>query len=325
MVTVALAGASTGFGRTMLMDFIHQNKDSKHKIVLISRSEQPEFSAQGVDVRPVDYTNHDQLVKALDGVHTVLSVIGGSPQAIEEAQLALIRACKEAGVKRFAPSEYAGNSNEGIDLFAGKKIAWEALKKSGLDYTSFSCGLFMSILATGTPKPLTDVGKREGKKTGEEEALAGLRPWNYVVNMKAGTADYPGDGTAPLCWTDMRDISTFVFRALDLDKWPETLGMRGDVKSFKEVVEICEKVQDRKWLTKNNNLDDLRAKTTDPGKTFYNQGRLGMANGLMMVGDRLNRLFPNIKPVTCEEFVEKWWSGVKLGEPSWTEDVSFMG
>lgn len=323
MVTVALVGASSGFGRTMLMTFIHHN-NNKHKLVLLSRSEQPEFAAQGVDVRPVDYNNHAQLVQALEGVHTVLSVIGGSPEAIRDAQLALLPACKEAGVKRFAPSEYAGTTNEGIDLYAGKKEVWQATQKSGLEYTSFSCGLFMSVLATGTPKPLTEIGQREGRKTGEEEALAGLRPWNYVVNMKAGTADYPGDGTAPMCWTDMRDIALFIFCALDLEKWPETLAMRGDVKSFKEIVEIGEKVQRRKWLTRNNSIAELEGKVDDPGKRFYNQTRLAFARGMGMVGEELNQEFPDVRPVTCEEFIEKWWSGVELGEASWAEDISFM-
>ena len=307
----------------MLMTFIHHNKN-KHKIVLLSRSEQSEFAAQGVDVRPVDYNNHKQLVEALSDVHTVLSVIGGSPDAIRDAQLATLAAAKEAGVKRFAPSEYAGNTNKGIDLYAGKEEVWQATRSSGLEYTRFSCGLFMSVLATGTPKPLTDVGQREGKETGEEEALAGLRPWNYVVNMKAGTADYPGDGTFPMCWTDMRDISLFVFRALDLETWPETLGMRGDVKSFKEIVEIAEKVQGRRWLTSTNLKEELEGRVDDPGKQFYNQTRLAFLNGMGMVGDELNRQFPDIKPLTCEEFIEKWWSGVKLGEPSWEVDASFM-
>ncbi|KAK3725384.1 hypothetical protein LTR37_000354 [Vermiconidia calcicola] len=319
MVTVALVGASTGFGRTMLMNFLHHN-DNKHKLVLLSRSEQPELLAQGVDVRPVDYSNHSQLVKALDDVHTVLSLIGGGPPALA-AQLELIKACQEAGVKRFAPSEYAGVSNEGIDLYASKKEVWEATKTSGLEYTRFSCGLFMSALATGTPKPVTELGKREGMKSGEEEALAGMRRWNFVVNMKAGTADYPGDGTAPMVLTDMRGISLFVFRALDMEKWPETLGMRGDVKSFREIVEICEKVQGRKWLTKTNPLEELSARVDDPGKKFYNQVRLRLAEGWAMVGDELNKEFPDMKPITCEEFIDKWWSGVKLDEASWEEDV----
>ena len=43
-----------------------------------------------------------------------------------------------------------------------------------------------------------------------------------------------------------------------------------------------------------------------------------------MVGNELNETFPDITPTTCEEFVEKWWSGVELGEPSWADDASFM-
>lgn len=323
MVTVALAGATTGFGRTMLHTFLHLNND-KHKFILLSRSASPEFSALGVDVRPVDYTNHNALVTALQGVHTLLSVIGGSPEAMRDAQLALIPACVEAGVKRFAPSEYAGRSNGNISLYAGKDIVLKELKKSGLEYTQFQCGLFMSAMATGTPKPMTDVGRREGLKTGEEEALAGLRPWNFVINMVGGTADYPGDGTAPLVLTDMRDVSTFVFRALDLESWPKQMGMRGDVKSFKNIVAICEKVQGRKWLTKENSVEEMREMAKVPGKEFYNEVRLGMANGWAMVGDELNAAFPDVKTIKCEEFAEKWWSGVELGEPSWGDDAAFM-
>lgn len=321
MATVALVGASTSFGRTMIMTFIHHN-NNKHRIVLITRSEQPEFAAQGVDVRPVDYNNHGQLVQALHGVHTVLSFIGASSGT--KSQLTLLTACQEAGVTRFAPSEYAGNGYEGIDLYAGKAEVWEATKKSGLEYTRFSCGLFMSVMATGTPKPTTEVGQREGRKNGEDEALAGLRPWNYIINMKNGTADYAGDGTSKIVFTEIRDVCLFVFLALDMEKWPEDLGVRGDVKSFKEIVEICEKVQGRKWLTKDNPLEDLEAQCDEPGKRFYNQTRAAMTKGWFMVGDELNREFPNIKPTTCEEFVKKWWDGVQLGEPSWGDDVSFM-
>ena len=323
MVTVALAGATTGFGLTMLRIFLEHNS-GKHKIVLLSRSGQPELVAKGVDVRPVDYTNHPQLVKALDGVHTLLSVIGGSMDAMLNAQLALIEAAKEAGVMRFAPSEYAGSGYAGIDLYQGKAKVWEATQMSGLEYTRFTCGIFTSILATGTPKPVTEVGKLEGAKTGEEEALAGLRPWNFVINMRAGTADLPGDGSQPVVFTDMRDVARLTFAALDLATWPKELGMRGDIKPFAQVVEIVERVQGRKFLVRRNSLEQLEAKVDDLGKRFYNQCRVALAKGWGLVNNELNEAFPEIEPVTMEEFAHKWWSGVELDEPSWTEDVSHM-
>lgn len=322
MVTVALAGATTGFGLTILRTFLHLNK-GEHKLVLLSRSAKPDIAAQGLDVRPVDYANHEQLVQALQGVHTLISVIGGSLQGLLDAQLALIKAAKEAGVKRWAPSEYAGHGYEGVALYQPKAVVWEATQKSGLEYTRFECGLFMSVLATGTPKPPTEVGEREGVKTGEEEALAGLRPWNFILNLKAGTADFAGDGSGPTVLTDMRDVAQFVWRALSLEKWSPETSMRGDVKSFRELVQILEKVQGRKFLTQDNSFEKLEEEAKDPSKQFYNQARLALEKGWGMVGDDLNRAFPDVKPVTCEEFIEKWWGGVQLGDAAWEDMKSF--
>lgn len=322
MVTVALVGVSTGFGKTVLNTFLRLNSQNPnpHHLVVISRSPNPDLSAQGIDVRPVDYSNHAQLVAALQGVHTVLPLIGGGGAIIRDTQLALLRAAKEAECTRFAPSEYAGQGYDGVDLYAGKAEVFEAVKASGLEFTRFNCGIFMSILATGTPKGMTKVGEMEGCKTGEEEALAGLRPWNYVINMLAGTVDYPEDGTAPFVLTDMRDVATFVYHALSLSSpWPQDLGMRGDVKSFAELVAIAERVQGRTWLKHSTPMAELEKTPSDPGAAFYNQTRLVLANGWGMVGDELNTAFPDFKPVDADTFVEKWWSGVELGKPSWGE------
>ncbi|KAK5684967.1 hypothetical protein LTS10_003042 [Elasticomyces elasticus] len=331
MVTVALAGAASGFGLTMLRTFVHLNSTATnpHKLVLLSRSEKPDLAALGVEVRPVDYSDHSQLVEALKDVHTLLSVIGGSLEAMRYAQLALIDAAKEVGIKRFAPSEYACISNDNIDLYRPKAEIWEATKKAasetGMEITSFQCGIFMSAFATGTTKPTTEVGRREGAKTGEEEALAGLRPWNFVVNMRGGTADLPADGTTPIVFTEMRDIATFVYRALSLDTWPEVMGMRGDVKSYREMLSIIERIQGRKFLVKENSVEEMKAQAADdPSKVFYNQVRCALAEGWGVVPDTLNKVLPDIHPTTCEEFVEKWWSGVEVGEASWGEDQSFM-
>lgn len=322
MVTVALAGATTGFGLTMLRQFIHYNKhENKHHIVLLSRTQQPDLAAQGVDVRPVDYSNHTQLVNALRDVHTLLSTVGG--QGLLESQLALLKAAQEAGVKRWAPSEYAGSGYEGVDLYQPKAAVWEATTQSGLEYTRFSCGLFMSILATGTPKPPTEVGVREGAKSGEEEGLSGLRPWNFVVNVRAGTADYALDGHAPLAWTDMRDIARFVWRSLDLEKWPVESSMRGDVQSFRDIVGMLEKIQGRKFLVRENSLEKLEREAEVPRMRFYNQARILLAKGWAMVGDELNAAFPDVTTVKCEDFLHKWWDGVELGEPAWTENQAF--
>jgi hypothetical protein len=54
----------------------------------------------------VDYQDRQALVRALDGVHTVLSFITVHLDENAVAQKTLIAAAIEAGVKRFAPSEW---------------------------------------------------------------------------------------------------------------------------------------------------------------------------------------------------------------------------
>ncbi|KAI6817503.1 hypothetical protein KC332_g434 [Hortaea werneckii] len=333
MVTVALAGATTGFGLTVLKTFLHLNSSlnpaQQHKIILLSRSSQPEWSAKGLEVRQTSYEDHAQLVSALQGVHTLISLIGGDASALRNAQASLLAAARAADVKRFAPSEYAGLGYEGIDLYAASKAEiWKrclaAKHETGMQVARFNCGLFMSILATGTTKGITEVGRREDAETGEEEALAGLRPWNFVLNLRAGTADLPGDGSAKVAWTEMRDVATFMFHALSLPLWPEDLNMRGDLRSFREVLEIVQRVQGRKFLVRENSIEEMEDLAHEEGKQFYNQVRVALVKGYCDVPDDLNRMFPDVHPIDCESFVKKWWSGTRLPEAAWEEDQAFM-
>lgn len=55
----------------------------------------------------MDYLDRPSLVKALTGVHTVLSFIVAHKDIDNVTQKALIDASIEAGVKRIAPSEWA--------------------------------------------------------------------------------------------------------------------------------------------------------------------------------------------------------------------------
>ena len=64
--------------------------------------------AEGIHAVQVDYTDKAALVKHLAGVHTVLSFITVHVDPENVAQKTLIDASVEAGVKRFAPSEWSG-------------------------------------------------------------------------------------------------------------------------------------------------------------------------------------------------------------------------
>lgn len=65
------------------------------------------MATPGVDWAKVDYNNPKQLEQTLQGVHTLLSFIVIQDGPASAAQKNLIDAAVLAGVKRFAPSEWA--------------------------------------------------------------------------------------------------------------------------------------------------------------------------------------------------------------------------
>lgn len=62
------------------------------------------MSEAGIQTRKVNYFDKTELAGELKDVHTVLSFVSSDPE--NTAQVNLIDACIEAGVKRFAPSEW---------------------------------------------------------------------------------------------------------------------------------------------------------------------------------------------------------------------------
>lgn len=63
-------------------------------------------SISGVTWCTVDYNDVDGLIKALEGVHTLLSFTQTMGDPEDKTQKNLIDAAIKAGVKRFAPSQW---------------------------------------------------------------------------------------------------------------------------------------------------------------------------------------------------------------------------
>lgn len=76
--------------------------------MILSRNDAPSDGFNGVQWKKVDYDEQDSIVAALDGVGTLLSFIAtGDTTAGVEVQKNMIQAAIRAGVRRFAPSEWA--------------------------------------------------------------------------------------------------------------------------------------------------------------------------------------------------------------------------
>lgn len=69
------------------------------------------MTLEGMKHVKTDYTDPNQLAEILKGVHTVLSFITTASDPGNRSQKNLIDASVKAGVKRFAPSEWASYVN----------------------------------------------------------------------------------------------------------------------------------------------------------------------------------------------------------------------
>lgn len=116
--------ALVGVAREVIEALVSQ----KHDIIVLSRNKRVQFFCfssldvltnqliqdtlvhevtPGVDWAQVDYDNPKQLEQTLHRVHTLLSFVVIQDDPASTAQKNLIDAAVRAGVKRFAPSEWA--------------------------------------------------------------------------------------------------------------------------------------------------------------------------------------------------------------------------
>ena len=71
------------------------------------------MSEKGANVAVVDFGNVDQIAEALKGATALLSFLA-VPEKEEFIRINrnLIKACQQAGVKRFVPGEWAGDASQ---------------------------------------------------------------------------------------------------------------------------------------------------------------------------------------------------------------------
>jgi uncharacterized protein YbjT (DUF2867 family) len=191
MVVVAIAGGASGIGLNIANAILNTN----HSVVILSRSEQAELTNHGVDVRIVDYNSVQRLKGALHDVHTVITYISTYDSGSLSGQLALLEAAKQSGASRFVASDWGVDCYDAIDAYSHKEVMWQAVKASGLGYTRFVTGLWMNVWGAGAVRA-------------QEAALAGYNGPPFAIDLRAGTATLPGDGSQRLCsqkcktWSD---------------------------------------------------------------------------------------------------------------------------
>uniref|UniRef100_A0A8H7N1T1 NmrA-like domain-containing protein n=1 Tax=Bionectria ochroleuca TaxID=29856 RepID=A0A8H7N1T1_BIOOC len=154
MVKIAIAGASGDLAREVIDKLAESNK---HEVLALIRKDPLQFpSISGVKWVQTSYEDEAELVNLFEGVETVLCFFAVLNDPGNVVQKRIIDASIKAGVKRYAPAEWAtGTKLESrIDImpwYAGKLEVshyLEALNKDKkvLEYTRFQIGLYMNYL-----------------------------------------------------------------------------------------------------------------------------------------------------------------------------------
>lgn len=295
MVTVAVAGGGSGIGLDIVQAIINVQK---HEVVVLSRSNKPQLSPQGVSVRLVDYEVVEQLKESLKGVHTLISCIAAYGSSSTAAELALLEAAKQAGVVRFVPSEWSSDCHDIVDLYSGKAVVWQAVQSSGLEYTRLLNGLWMNVWGPGCLR-------------NQAEALGAYRGRPpFAIDLKAGKAIIPGDASRKVVVTRTQDVGRFVAAAIDLPKWAPETRIAGDRLSLSDVVNlatICGVDLDVTGLPVEK-LEEVLSGELEQGERFYYQLLLANAVGRMDFEPNSDDLFNNIEPMSVKEYFRKYWT-----------------
>ncbi|RHZ75226.1 hypothetical protein Glove_216g38 [Diversispora epigaea] len=223
--TVVIAGATGNLGYPIAEAFLN---DGSYKIKILRqkperKNEKSELLAsKGAEIVYVNYTQKDDLVKALKGTDVIVSTLNAQEMGgnLYSVQLPLLEAAKEVGVKRFIPSEFGGEYTPGNSHpFIDSKLQFrEELEKSGIEYTYIFTGMFQEFI----------------------EFLG--------FDVKNKIAAFYVDGNSKVHSTSLVDIGKYTVESLKLPEARNAIiRVAGSTETFKEILQKFEEVTGSKW------------------------------------------------------------------------------
>ncbi|KAL2203306.1 NAD(P)-binding protein [Sarocladium strictum] len=317
MVKVAVAGANSGLALEVIDKLV---EGQKHEVLALTRRDPASCPQQpGVIWRRVSFEDKAELVRELQGAEVVLNFIVVNEDADNTVGKLVIDASVEAGVKRFAPSEWAMGQKledviDRVSWYRSKLAIRDYLRelnreKQVIEYSLFQPGVFLDYL---------------------------IFPQQFSKHVPAAATSYSlselriravkGHEDDPVVFTSVADIAHVVRRAVEYDgKWPEIGGIRGDRLSAREMQQRVEKITGKKvdlLLAEQADLDAGQLKVDmpvithksipeDQREAYHVPVWTGMltatAKGANDVTGEWNELLPDLEFDTVESFTRKLW------------------
>ncbi|KAJ4311388.1 hypothetical protein N0V84_010481 [Fusarium piperis] len=320
MVKIAIAGGSGNVGQEIIDALVARNK---HEIIILSRKDAPTTElAHGVKWVTTNYDDIEQLAEILKGVHTVLSFIANSRDPNATAQKLLIDASVKAGVKRFAPSEWATSGLEHAYWYAFKKETRRYLAelnkdKKVLEYSLFQPGIFTNYMT---------FPYNSSKHVDLFEIPINFHKRRAII-CEGGEDDV-------ITITTAQDVAKVVALAVEYEgEWPLVGGIRGANITVSELIALGEKIRGAPFAVEKLNTEDLKAGVvksswmpvvTHPDVPVESREALagsllagillgGFHAGNFLVSDEWNKLLPDYKFTQPEEFLTEAWAAIDAG------------
>ncbi|EFR02912.1 hypothetical protein MGYG_05913 [Nannizzia gypsea CBS 118893] len=307
-MVIAIAGMGP-VGRT-IVDTLLETPEYQKQVAVLTRKKEASSLPDQVEQIEVDYNDVSSLAASLEkhNIDTVICTIGMVTPEAGQSQVNLIQAAEKSSVtKRFIPSEYSFvQSEEILHITPGVQLyidAINALKETKLKYTRILPGYFMDYW--GMPNTRTH-----------------LKPLAYGVDIPSGRALIPGDGNNVITLTHSYDMAKFIVKLLGAEEWPELAYMGGDDLTFNELLSLAEEIRGTKFEVSYDSLEKVKKNESTPlpqsDKVVYPPEIISwivsyMSQVVVIDGfslpkeNRVNNMFPDVKPVAMREFLAKAW------------------
>lgn len=277
--SVIVVGATGNLGLKAVSAFVAKKWDTRVLVRADSNKDKvEELKKTGATLVEGDVSNVESLKKAFTGVDVVVSTISGGGFAVQGN---VLTAAKEAGVKRFVPSEFGVDitKSKDITLFGPKIALRDATEKSGIEYTYIVTGFFLD----GTFEAWTGFDWRNGKIT--------------VL----------GDGNAKISLSKTDEFTALLPDILQNPKSKNTtVNVVGDTVTLNQAIELFEKATGKTFTKTTLTVDDLKkaiASNPNPWGTIVEQLQLTLATGNAFVEDVNYKSFVDAKLTTLAEYV----------------------
>lgn len=294
--TIALVGGSGRLG-ALIGNALLDKPDVMLRLLVRpgSREKVGGLEKRGAQIVEGTLDTASALASLSDGASTVVSAVQGGPEVIIDGQVRLLRAARDAGVKRFIPSDYS------LDLFKVKPghIPTSELRRQLASVVDAERGTVevVHVLNGG----FLDRGVLFG--------------FIRVIDPAKQTAYVWGDGKQPMDWTTYADTARYTAEAaVDERPVPRKLCVAGDVLDFHGLVRAYESGSGKKLRVERlGSLEDLDARIdqlrkAEPANMFAWLPLMyyrSMLTGEGKLDELMNDRYPSIRPTTVREYVAK--------------------